>query len=339
MRKMDKFQQLVDLENRGGFIYQSGNARAVFAPDLGARVFCELNGLSLHRLDIENVRKPDRPFNNYGGNSFWPAPEGGKFGFNYKADQWYVQPAINNEPFTLESKADSTARAVKEVVLENRKGIKVKVVMQRLFAAAALPEMITDLKPAAGFAYTVDDSFNIAGSVKTDEALIACWTLEQFDSSDNTVSFVKVEKPEPAVNFDFYEHPGKLITYGTGGFCYKTNSKKRGQIGIKKDAAARCIGFYDFERKLLCVRQIAGQLRGLYFNIADNKQQQGPFSAADCYSIFNGDESLGFFELETIGGADVENEYLKGSALLSKTSFAIFDDTEAIKQFIHGITH
>jgi len=61
---MGDLDELIDLKRGKGVVYQGADARAVFAPDLGARVFCELDGLLLHRLDMENVRRPDRPFNN-----------------------------------------------------------------------------------------------------------------------------------------------------------------------------------------------------------------------------------------------------------------------------------
>jgi len=334
---MNKFDELIELKSKSGFIYQGDNSRAVFAPDLGARIFCELNGMLLHRLDIDNVRKPNRPFNNYGGNNFWPAPEGGKFGFNYKADNWYVQLAINNEPFVLESRKSSTAKGCKETVLKNRKGAKIEVLIEREFTVTTLDEILAELKPATGFAYLVDDRISLVNNVKTDDALIACWTLEQFDASDSTISFVKVKQPQQAINFDFYSHPKDRIIYGDKRLFYKTDSKKRGQIGIKKKANPQCIGFYDLERKLICVREIVKSTDGLYFNIADNEQPKGPFSAMDNYSIFNGDEDLRFFELETIGSAEVQDGYLRGSHLTSKTSFAIFDDTEPIQRFIQSI--
>ena len=60
---MNVFDELVELKSKNGFLYQGDNVRAFFAPDLGARVFCELNGLALHRIDIENIRRPNKPFN------------------------------------------------------------------------------------------------------------------------------------------------------------------------------------------------------------------------------------------------------------------------------------
>jgi hypothetical protein len=331
---MDSFDGLIELKRSNCFIYQNANARAVFAPDLGARVFCELRGLALHRLDLENVRRPNRPFNNYGGNNFWPAPEGGRFGFNYDGNTWRVQTAINDQPFVMEATSSSGARGRKETTFINRMGTVLDVVMQREFAVVSLPPLLAALRPVAEFAYTVDDRIDVRNRVSTEDALIACWTLEQFNARDTTTSFAKVERPQEAINFDFYENPGGRITYAARGFFYKTDGRMRGQIGIRRESNPDFLGFFDLQRRLLCVREIIGQPEGIYFNIADNDQPHGPFSAQDVYSIFNGDESSGFFELETVGGAQVQDAHLKGSRLISRTSFALFDDDEPIRQFV-----
>jgi hypothetical protein len=73
---------------------------------------------------------------------------------------------------------------------------------------------------------------------------------------------------------------------------------------------------------------------GLYFNIADNDQPDGAFSAADTYSIFNSDTDMSAFELETVGCARVEDGILHGSELASRTSFAVFSDTHELESFV-----
>ncbi len=333
---MDPFDKLIELKQDSGFIYDKAGARAVFAPDLGARVFCELRGLILHRLDLENICQPNKPFNNYGGNNFWPAPEGGRFGFNYDGDTWRVQTAINDQPFVRCATSGSSARASKKTKLINRLGTALDVVMQREFTVIPLPPLLASLQPEAGLAYEVYDRIDVLSPTLVHDALIGCWTLEQFDASDATISFVRVARPSEAINYDFYENPGDRIVIAADGFYYKTDSQKRGQIGIRKGSNPEFIGFFDLQRRLLCVREIVGVSEGLYFNIADNDQRQGPFSAQDAYSIFNGDKGWGFFELESVGGAQVENAHLKGSHLVSRTSFALFDEAAPILQFVRN---
>jgi hypothetical protein len=58
--------------------------------------------------------------------------------------------------------------------------------------------------------------------------------------------------------------------------------------------------------------------QGMYFNIADNEQSAGAFSASDLYSIFNGG-ALNFFELETIGAMRASDGAVLASSLISQT--------------------
>jgi hypothetical protein len=334
---MNNFQELIALQKHGGFIYENKNSRTVFAPDLGARVFCELDGMRLHRLDIENIKKPDKPFNNYGGNNFWPAPEGGVFGFNYDGDQWRVQSAINNEPFMLTQTLPTSATAQKRTTLVNRKGTRIEVKIERIFSVASVSAILTAAKPAHVFAYLTEDSIDVLNPLKTEHGLISCWTLEQFDASQTTISFGAVDNPRSAINFDFYEHAGDRITYKPHGFFYKTDGQKTGQIGIRRESNARCIGFFDLARNLVCIREIIDPADGVYFNIADNSQPFGPYSAADNYSIFNGGAAQGFFEVETIGAAGIQDGVVSGSKLVSKTSFALFESREQVQKLIDDL--
>ena len=123
-----------------------------------------------------------------------------------------------------------------------------------------------------------EDSFAVLNPVRPEEGLIAAWTLEQFDADGNTVSFCMVEKPKEAINFDFYENPGDRITFGGNGFTWRTDGLKKGQIGIRKEAAPEMIGFFDIKRKILCIRQnLTKPDKAVYFNIADNEQAGWPF--------------------------------------------------------------
>lgn len=334
---MNQFQELIETKKDTAYVYCDGFAKIAFVPDLGARVFCELDGISLHRLDIANVLEPDKPFNNYGGNNFWPAPEGGCFGFNYDGDTWSVQAAINNEPFIIKLRSEDSAVAEKRIILKNRKEIDVEVIMRRTFAIDNVTKALVCENPEYCLAYTVEDEIDVLNKVTTEDALLACWTLEQFDASDSTFGFVKVENPKEAINFDFYEDPSDKISYTSNGFVYKTDSKKAGQIGIKTGSKAEFAGFYDLSNNLICIREIVGQSEGVYFNIADNDQPNGPYSASDNYSIFNGGPDLGFFEVETIGAAIIDGNCLKGSKLKTRTSFAIFKSSQQVQDIIASL--
>lgn len=336
---MNGYRELQKLKKGALLEINRENCNLCLTPDMGGRVFAEVCGLAMHRIDLENTANPDQSFNNFGGGNFWPAPEGGKFGFNYCGSEWYVQEAINKQPFKVMSHNENSAVIEKEAHLLNRGGKIVETQMKRRLFLSPLPSFLDNCNLQGSLTYTTEDSFEVLNIVRPEEGLIAAWTLEQFDATENTVSFCLTDKPEQAINFDFYaEHPGDRIVYHKNGFTYQTDGLQKAQIGIRKDANPKMVGFLDLERKILCVRQnLTKPDGGLYFNIADNDQPDGPFSAVDSYSIFNSGPETRFFELETVGGADIQEGRLTGSQLISLTAFAVFKNKKELEDLIEKI--
>jgi hypothetical protein len=336
LMQRNKYQELLAMKKGKVLEFARPGAHCVLAPDMGGRVFGEVGELPVHRIDLDCVAEPDRPFNNFGGGNFWPAPEGGKFAFNYRGNEWYAQECINRQPFEVVCHGEESAVIQKRVALRNRLGTVLDALMRREFTMLARPPAELTGKQLRGcVSYRTVDSFKIQSSVRTEQALIGAWTLEQFDASPTTIAFCIVPEPRNAINFDFYKPPYERITYYSHGFTYQTDGLSRGQIGIRKAAGASFIAFHDMARSLLCLREVKGGKGDLYFNMADNDQPRGPFSAADNYSIFNSDTTVGsFFELETVGGAQVENGFLKGSELVMETSFAVFEDPQELRNLV-----
>jgi hypothetical protein len=329
-----KYRELLAIKKGMVLEFQRDSAGCALCPDMGGRIFAEVGGMSVHRIDLECVAKPDRSFNNYGGEYFWPAPEGGKFAFNYRGSEWYVQECINKQPFEVVSHNEKSAVISKRVVLINRAGTVVESIMAReLRVLSTLPVFLKGSRLRAFLTYQTTDSFEVLNPVAPDKALIGAWTLEQFDTSGFTVSFCPVENPDGAINFDFYEDPRERITYFKHGFSYKTDGRCKGQIGIKKEAGAPFIAFQDVSRQLLCTRENRSG-DSLYFNMADNDQPKGPYSAADNYSIFNSGPDMQAFELEVVSGVRIQNGLVKGSELVSVTTFAIFENPRDLQDFV-----
>ena len=301
-------------------------------------MFAELCGSCMHRIDIDCVMNPDKPFNNFGGNNFWPAPEGGAFGFNYEGDTWRVQEAINNQPFELLSANKRGATMEKTVSLTNRTGTTIEAVMRRQVELVDfVPSALSQSEPLGIISYRAIDSFQVLNDVPVESGLIAAWTLEQFDASEHTRAFCVVDNPDEAINFDFYNHPGERINCFPKGFTYRTDGRCAGQIGVKVGAKASCVGAVDSARGTICIRENLGPSDGVFFNIADNDQLEGPYSAADNYSVFNSDPEMSAYELETIGSAKTANGLLKGSELMSVTCFAIFADPAQAVSLVDGL--
>ena len=295
------------------------DGEVVLSPRLQGRIFCEIGGELLHRLDADLLENP-RPgeFNNLGGNSLWPAPEGGPFAFNYLpgSSRWTVQPAIADDPAPVVERGPDHAVLSKRLRLLNRRGVALDLQFERrvrVFGPA--PGGRTGVRSVA---YVTDDSFRPLGHYSPSEVLLSAWSLEQFPGGEGVTAFAKVARPEAAINFDFYGLPERPPVYQREGFTIPLGGREKFQLGVRAENRPALLGALDVKREMLVVRQTDVQ-DGRYFNIADNDQPRGPWSAADMYSVFNGG-ALGFFELETIGSMHVRGDWLDACRLTSRTT-------------------
>lgn len=316
-----------------------GNAKVLVSPGLQGRIFCAINGKLIHRLDQEKLANPlPNAFNNLGGNSLWPAPEGGPFAFNYPPDggAWYVQEGIASSPAKITARDALTATMQKNITLVNRKGTSVSVEVTRTVRlradspwAVGLPEGVSMLH------YEVEDVLSPKSKHAPSDLLLAAWSLEQFPGGNGVTAFTLVEDAAKAINDDYYgvlpQPPvvaGSLVSVPLGG-------QDRFQIGIPVSAGPHLIGVIDTVNGLLIIRRTPRQ-DGRYFNIADNDQPKGPESAADMYSVFNGG-ALDFYELETIAPLQIKGSTVGASHLKSET--IIFTGSEkSLRMVLQKIT-
>ncbi len=311
--------ELLRAHDTDGVELQCGQGSLWIPPALGGRIFCGLNGELVHRLDAEALQHPSpTEYDNLGGNSLWPAPEGGPFAFNYLSENgaWTVQDGIAKSVPQVSLEDDNGVRIEKRIALTNRQGTQLDLNYRRLLWARALHPAAGRLE-LEGLVYDTLDVFEPLGDYDAESALLAPWSLEQFPGADGIVAFGKVRENDGALNRDFYGDPGKRIAWWPDHFVFRLGGKARHQIGVRVEHGPQCIGALDLGREMLFVRKTQPQ-QGTYFNIADNEQPDGPFSTADLYSVFNGGE-LDFFELETIGAMQTVNGRLATSSLLTQT--------------------
>ena len=112
----------VDVNVRG---LKSTDGTVYLSPGLQGRIFCSIGDTLIHKLDFAMAADPSDDFNNIGGNSLWPAPEGGPFAFNYPHGEWTVQDGINKVCPELAVLSDTDAVMSKEIALINAKGINI----------------------------------------------------------------------------------------------------------------------------------------------------------------------------------------------------------------------
>lgn len=291
------------------------------SPGLQGRIFCSIEDELVHKLDFDMALNPSEGFNNIGGNSLWPAPEGGAFAFNYPHGEWTVQDGINKVCPVLTATGETSASMVKNIELLNSKGVNVELEYKREVKA----DDISATASAYGLkavGYTSKDTFTPLKEYSTDDVIINSWTLEQFWGAEGITAFGAYDKedaePKQIINDDFYGNPLERITFSKGLFLFALGGPNRLQIGIKKDCAPRLIGAYIPAQETLIIRTTAIE-KGVYINIADNDQKDGAYSTEDIYSVFNGSQELNFFELETIAPMIVKDGKLVDSTLVSQT--------------------
>ena len=325
LRKSDK--NIVELN--------SGSGNLFIAPGLQGRVFCSLGNELIHRFDEKLALSPHpEEFNNIGGNSLWPAPEGGDFAFNYlPGSGWLVQKGINSDCPGVTGSDKTSAIVEKNIVLKNRKGVSAGIKFVRQVRINDISRMLSAYG-LEGIAYSSDDSLELLDPLSPSDFMIGAWSLEQFPLHDGVVAFGRLACPATGcVNDDFYGDASARLAYNSNIFTFKLGGADRLQIGIKRSFGPQLIGSYDKSRSLLIIRRTVLQ-DGIYFNIADNDQKQGPFSAADAYSVFNGG-AMGFYELETIAPMIVENGLVKGSRLPSET-LILRGDANKLSAFLNS---
>ena len=295
----------------------SGDGAVYLAPQLQGRIFASLDGELLHRFDAELAQNPSPDdFNNLGGNSLWPAPEGGEFAFNYPANgsPWRVQPGINSAVSKLSS--DGTAMS-RTIALENRKGVRSELLHLREVSIRSGFGAEYGLKEIV---YSSRDTLRLTVPLPADSFLVSAWSLEQFDLGENITAFGTLATGTK-LNGDFYGDIAPNTRYVPGGFVFKLAGDEKLQIGVPESAGCTMIGAWLPERELVILRRIVGCGEGRRINFADNEQPGGVFSAADAYSVFYG-AGAKFFELETLAPVQFDAGLrTTGSVLESETHF------------------
>ena len=302
-------------------VIPGGDGEIFVSPGLQGRIFCTVDDVLAHKLDFDLAAHPTAQFNNIGGNSLWPAPEGGAYAFNYPHGEWTVQDGINKVCPQVSYDNGAYVEVRKDITLLNAKGVNVDVEYRRGVSALDVSPMARPYGLQA-VAYRESGVFTPEKVCSAEDVVLSAWSLEQFWGSDGIVAFGIYDKTgadkHEVVNDDFYGDPWPRLQVGHGCFTFRLGGGDRLQIGIRTACAPRLIGAYDAEKNMLVIRRTPVVDRGVYINIADNAQEQGVYSAADAYSIFNG-ASLGFFELETIAPMTVEDGKFAYSALTSST--------------------
>ncbi len=322
----------------GLLVIPSGDGNVLVSNHFQGRIFVEIDGVLLHRL-VENLARHPDPveFNNLGGNSLWPAPEGGEFAFNYPPNGgWMVQSGINSVPTRTELAGIDRVLIGKRIELGNRRGEKLAVGFSRLVLAA--PSLF-DCRGAGlkVVSYNTVDRLSVPAGIPAERALLAAWSLEQFPGAEEVFAFGKCAgSAKLALNLDFYGDPRPRLACEGEFWGFRLGGEARLQIGIKAAARPLFIGAYSPRRNLVVLRATPLRSDGRYFNIADNDQPNGAFSTGDMFSVFNGSQELDFHELETIAPVNIQSDGTLGGSVLESHTTLLTGNNDALRSFLIG---
>ena len=307
-----------------------GNGNILVSNTLQGRIMAEIDGTLIHRFEADLAENPDPDnFNNLGGNSLWPAPEGGDFAFNYPPQgDWYVQEGINKLQNRVIEEGKDFIIIGKEFSLLNRSGNTMNVTLRRRIEAAESGDF-----GVRALRYRTFETLTLAEPCPLDKGVISAWSLEQLPGAAGITGFGKCANgAEKGINTDFYGDPLKRMSFNGEWFRFDLGGPNRLQIGISSSAAPEFIGSFDPSRGVAVLRWTPARKDGKYINFADNDQKNGPFSAADQFSIFNGSEELDFHELETLAPMTLDaGGNVTGSELESETLILMGDNPRIIE--------
>ena len=332
LRKIDP--GVLELACKDGTIFISNK--------LQGRIFAEIEGVFVHNFLEDLAANPDPVnFNNIGGNSLWPAPEGGDFAYNYPDHgDWQVQSGINSVQTATQEKSDKRAVVSKRIKLRNRSGKEIEMDFTRTI------EVMNDKDfwntgDLACTGYRTVDKLTVIGKCSKDDFLLSAWSLEQLPGAEGITAFGKCCGPaQGCINDDFYGDTSERVKYSGDVFTFALGGPKRLQIAIKAAAQPVIIGSLDRNRNILVLRTTPAQDKGIYFNIADNDQKDGPYSAEDMFSVFNGSQELNFHELETIAPMQIDADGNIIGSELHSTTLICQGSTEDLEKYLKdsGIT-
>ena len=318
--------------------FVSGSGKVIVSNKLQGRIFAAFNEQLVHRFLDELAANPDpQEFNNLGGNSLWPGPEGGDFAFNYPPNgNWYVQDGINRVPTETVEYSEEKIVVSKDIELLNRKGNLIRLKFRRTVTPLKSDDF-PDGKYAVDFTgyHSVDELIPLA-EYSVEDAICCAWSLEQFPGAEGIIGFGRCSgSADDCANSDFYGDPAERLVYQNDIFRFDLGGSSRLQIGIKAASSPVLIGSLDPQREILAVRMTPPRKDGRYINIADNDQTTGPYGAADMFSIFNGSQELDFHELETISPMVADERGILQPCALESTSIICHGDVGELKKVMN----
>jgi len=285
LQELKKYAQVVELVGEGG-------ARVAVSPQLQGRVMTSTcagpEGLSFGFInwDFLKAGKPDKHFNNYGGEDrFWLSPEGGPYslwfapGAPQTLEHWFTPPAFNEGAWPVVSKPeDPFCRMHMPMKLQNTAGARFEVEVERtvrllkkedlaqLFGPEAARLMAADGIQWVGYE-TMNVLTNKGEPMSKQKGLISIWIAGMMNAGPQTVVIVPYKAgPEsvlgPVVETSYFGViPPDRVKITPQAVLFLADANYRSKIGTSQRRARNVAGSIDFQNQVLTL---------VHFSMPDN---------------------------------------------------------------------
>jgi hypothetical protein len=268
----------------------------IVALNMEGRLFAVVNNTVINRVVPSAImnRSNKNAYQNPGGDTLWPAPEGTIFGYEYNTGKWRVPPSVTGAVWEVISQTEDITVIRAETDLVNNMQLGIPCEFERIIHIKNIDN---------GLIVNVNEIIRYIGTkkLKKGEFLIAPWSLCQFDSGSSG----KVTIPPPGKDdiWDLYE-PGNNNSKMTNSiYVIDTKTEKRFQLGLSENIPwieYTLEGQYRVKRYTGILP--AGQS---YIDISDAPPDKMPSPKGIKLSVYC--DPSGFMEIEACGGCP---EYL-----------------------------
>lgn len=262
----------------------------IAALDLEGRLFTILNGQVVNRVLPSAIEKRSNKnaYQNPGGDTLWPAPEGTTLGYEYPTGNWRVPPSVTGAVWeTICAEGNKTVlRAEIDLINNQQTGLPceferhVKIEADRHVFRQNVTELIRYVGKK-----TIDNG----------EFMLAPWSLCQFDSGEGGKVVIPVSDEENV--WDLYTSSEQQRFFEDGRLIVKTKTDRRFQLGLSEKVD--WIEYLSGEKFRVKRRVLSTASEHRYIDIADVSPDKTPSAKGVKLSVYC--DPSGFMEIEGCG--------------------------------------
>lgn len=263
----------------------------VAALGLEGRLFTIVNGTVINRVSPSAIknRSNKNAYQNPGGDTLWPAPEGTSLGYEYTTGSWRVPPSITGAVWEVVSQTDESAILRAEIDLVNNQQLGIPCEFERHIAIEIHPNTLVQ---------KVSELIRYIGKtpLHNEKFLLAPWSLCQFNSFPGGKVFLPVPGKDDI--WDLYGPSDQQRSVENDKYAIKTETTERFQVSLSENIPwIEYVSGAGFSAKRY-IKELPSEQS--FIDIADAPPDQLPSHKGVKLSVYC--DPSGFMEIEACGG-------------------------------------